>query len=224
MTCRSKSPSSCGISFRDSRRTAGGCSTRTATRSRWSRGGRKAEGPRARGGPAWGPGSTSVLYTNEHAGQEPYALEGTLLARAGRVLGAAPAAHLRARCRRRRGRLAGRNGDRVRRGGRDASISRSCPSTRRPGASTGPAGNLTSGNNHVGFFDPAPDGKRGGLRRGAWRLVASLAHRSAGAPGRADAGSELLGRESRVVARRRRDRVFPNGRGSAAGLARPSGS
>ena len=56
----------------------------------------------------------------------------------------------------------------------------------------------------------------GRLRRGARRPVASLADRSAGASGRADTRSELLGYAPRVVARRRRDRVFSRDRGGPA--------
>ncbi len=130
----------------------------------------------ARGGsPAWGPGSTSVLYTNLAPGK-------------GRTLWRAPFSLARGEFSGRPGPLTfGRGADVGGRASRDGSsvafsaVDESLnleelPFDAEAGRATGPARALTSGNNRVGFFDPAPDGKaivfaaERGDRSHLWRI------------------------------------------------------
>ena len=184
------------------------------------RGGWKAEGPCPRGGPGVGTRIGERALYERHSGQEPHALGGAVLARAGRARGTGPAAHVRARRRCRRHGFPGRNGDRLLRGGREPEsrgASVRCGSRARHG--TRPGIDLRQQPRRVLRSRPRREGGR--LRRGARGLVASLAPRPAGAGGRAHARSQFLGEQSRVVARRARDRVLANGHGSVPELSSP---
>ena len=174
---------------------------------------RESEGPRSRRGAGMGARIDEHPVHKRHARQGPHALAGALFARAGRAFGTARAAHFRARSRPRGEGLARRNGGRVLRGGRESQprgASVRCGGRSRDG--TGPGADLRK--QPRGILRPRPRRESGRLRGGPRRPGASLAHRSAGASGRAHARSELLGDVPRVVARRQRDRVFSIGRRS----------
>ena len=108
--------------------------------------------------PAWGVGSTSVVYTNAMPGK-------------GRTLWTSPFSLARGEFSGRPEPLTfGRGGDvgaRVSRDGKTIAFSavdqslnlEELPYDTEAGRATGPPRELTSGNNRVGFFDPSPDGK-----------------------------------------------------------------
>jgi Tol biopolymer transport system component len=108
--------------------------------------------------PAWGPGSTSVLYTNDTPGKNrtlwkaPFSLARGAFSGPPRPLTFGRGADLGAR--------ASRDGRAVAFSAVDESLNlEELSFDAEAGRVTGPARELTSGNNHVGFFDPAPDGK-----------------------------------------------------------------
>jgi Tol biopolymer transport system component len=108
--------------------------------------------------PAWGPGSTSVLYTNDTPGKSrtlwsaPFSPARGELSGPPRPLTFGRGADL--------GAVASRDGTAVAFSAVDDSLNlEELPFDAEAGRVTGPARVLTSGNNHLGFFDPAPDGK-----------------------------------------------------------------
>ena len=176
-----------------------------------SGGRRESERARSREARPRGDPDRRAFSTPTGTRQGPYSLEGAVFAGAGRILGPARATDVRARRRCRRESLAGRIVRRLLRGDESLNLEE-LPFDAEAGRVTGPARELTSGNNRVGFFDASPPT---GRRSSSPRSVAT--GRTSGAstrrpPGRAHARSGALGYVSRLVARRRRDRVFTRGR------------
>jgi Tol biopolymer transport system component len=125
--------------------------------------------------PAWGPGSTSVLYTNDTPGKgrtlwrTPFSLaRGEFAGRPG-PLTFGRGADLGAK--------ASRDGTAIAFSAVDESLNlEELPFDAEAGRVMGPSRELTSGNNRVGFFDPAPDGEAvvfaadRGARSHLWRI------------------------------------------------------
>ena len=108
--------------------------------------------------PAWGPGSTSVLYTNDTPGKgrslcrAPFSPARGELSGPPRPLTFGRGADL--------GAVASRDGTTIAFSTVDESLNlEELPFDAEAGRVTGSPRELTPGNNHVGFFDTAPDGK-----------------------------------------------------------------
>lgn len=125
--------------------------------------------------PAWGPGSTSVLYTNDTPGKSrtlwraPFSPTRGEFSGPPRPLTFGRGADL--------GAVASRDGTAVVFSAVDESLNlEELPFDAEAGRVTGSARVLTSGNNHLGLFDPAPDGKavvfsaERGARSHLWRI------------------------------------------------------
>jgi Tol biopolymer transport system component len=125
--------------------------------------------------PAWGSGSTSVLFTNGDAGknrtlwQAPFSLARGEFSGPARPLTFGRGADLGGR--------ASRDGSAIAFSAVDETLNlEELPFDAEAGHATGPARELTRGNSHIGFFTPSPDGKavafneNRGERSHIWRL------------------------------------------------------
>ena len=125
--------------------------------------------------PAWGPGSTSVLYTNDTPGKErslwraPFSLARGEFSGRPAPLTFGRGADLGAK--------ASRDGKTIAFSAVEESLNlEELPFDAEAGRATGPARELTAGSNRVGFFDVSPDGKavvfaaERGARSHLWRI------------------------------------------------------
>ena len=119
--------------------------------------------------PAWGPGPASILYTSGTPGKgrtlwrAPFSLARGEFSSTPRPLTFGGGADV--------GAAASRDGRSVAFSAVDESLNlEELPFDAEAGRVTGPARELTSGNNHLGFFDSSPDGKAVifTAERGAW--------------------------------------------------------
>ena len=169
--------------------------------------------------PAWGAGSTTVLYTNGASGQRAASLWRAPFSLAkGELSGRSAAAHLRPR--------STTSAPRRRATARSiafAALDQSLDleeipfdaeaGPRRQGPPRGAHAGATIGSD---FFDPVARRESRRVRRRARRGLGSVSRRSAGAARRADAGSELLGQQSRLVSGRTKQIAFCENAGRAA--------
>ncbi len=108
--------------------------------------------------PAWGPGSTSVLYTNATPGKGPTLWSAPFSQARGEFSG--PPRPLTFGRGADLGVAVSRDGKTIAFSAGDESLNlEELPFDAEAGRVTGPVRELTAGNNQVGFFDAAPDGK-----------------------------------------------------------------
>jgi Tol biopolymer transport system component len=127
--------------------------------------------------PAWGPGSTSVLFTNDTPGKSRTLWRAPFSPVRGELLG--PPRPLTFGRGADLGAAVSRDGTAIAFSAVDDSLNlEEVPFDAEAGRVTGPAQVLTSGNNHLGIFDPSPDGKavvfsaEHGARSHLWRIDA----------------------------------------------------
>ena len=119
--------------------------------------------------PAWGPGSSSVLYTSATPGKSRTLWEAPFSLARGEFAG--PAWPLTFGRGADVGATASRDGTAIAFSAVDESLNlQELPFDAETGRVTGPVRELTAGNNHLGFFAPSPDGKAVvyAAERGAW--------------------------------------------------------